>query len=284
MAGPSFPGIGNTGPRKVAPASPLSKLLGNKDFIISIECYANHVTVTPSGLQYRWNMGNTADNDRGLVQTVTNLIANGSVGAPGEPPYRPIIRFHVASDGLRTYYRAVDLLQAFRAFPRRAKTWRIEKSPKTRYSASLEFSEIGVYVSPQAAAEKRIDPFQLRFVPRSGDQCGRYHHPPDPGHLGRRLRSYHASMQWLDLEPIPEVQTPKITDDPLNARLKQSQAELDDAKTRLLEQLKDLELAAGKTRTREDRLRDLSKLRGDLEAEVKELIAKDARATARSIK
>jgi hypothetical protein len=90
----------------------LSKLLGNKDFVITISCYAEHVTVSPSDLQYRWDKGNAAENDQALVQTVTNLIARRQASVrPGEPPYRPLIRFQVPPDGYPTYYRAYPLLE-----------------------------------------------------------------------------------------------------------------------------------------------------------------------------
>src|SRR5437879_261824 len=56
-------------------------------------------------------------------------------------------------------------------------------------------------------------------------------------------RSYHASMQWIDAEPAatPPAPIPKVTDDPLHSRIEQSKRDLDDAKTRLLAQMKDLE-------------------------------------------
>ena len=104
---------GSDGPKKPpVPASPLSKLLGNKDFVITIDCHADRVTVSPSGLQYRWNNGNAAANDQALTQTVTNLIARRQASVrPGEPPYRPILRFQVAADGYPTFYRAYPLLE-----------------------------------------------------------------------------------------------------------------------------------------------------------------------------
>src|SRR5438874_8659963 len=55
-------------------------------------------------------------------------------------------------------------------------------------------------------------------------------------------RSYHASMQWLEVEttarPTPTV---KVTDDPLHHRIELSKRDLDDAKTLLLVKLKELE-------------------------------------------
>ncbi len=57
-------------------------------------------------------------------------------------------------------------------------------------------------------------------------------------------RSYHTSMHWLNLEsPAGASMELKASDDPLHARVEQSKNDLDDAKTKLLKQLKDLELA-----------------------------------------
>jgi hypothetical protein len=110
--GIKLPGFGSEPPKKATPVSPLSKLVGNKDFIITIECYNDHVTVTPSGLQYRWNAGNAAANDQALVQTVTNLIARRQASVrQSEPPYRPVLRFRVAQDGYATFFRAYPLLE-----------------------------------------------------------------------------------------------------------------------------------------------------------------------------
>jgi hypothetical protein len=87
-------------------------------------------------------------------------------------------------------------------------------------------------------------------------------------------RSYHASMQFLELEPLPKMESPRVVDDPLHARIEQSKADLDDAKTRLLEQLKDLDAAELKVKTGSDQLKHLVILRGELEDEVKTLEAK----------
>src|SRR3954447_11588071 len=55
-------------------------------------------------------------------------------------------------------------------------------------------------------------------------------------------RSYHASMQFLNIENTP-APTPavKVTDDPLHHCIELSKRDLDEAKTRLLAQLKELE-------------------------------------------
>src|SRR5207302_10412816 len=60
-------------------------------------------------------------------------------------------------------------------------------------------------------------------------------------------RSYHASMQWLNVEPEAPVTAPKVTDDPLHHRIEQSKRDLDDAKTLLLARLKELEAIESKS-------------------------------------
>ncbi len=88
-------------------------------------------------------------------------------------------------------------------------------------------------------------------------------------------RSYHASMQMLDLEPTPPT-TPglKVTDDPLHARLEQSKSDLDDAKTRLLAQLKDLGAVELKTQATHAHLAALASRREELDAERRALEGK----------
>ena len=113
--GKSMPAFGTDTAKKSAPAPTLNKMLGNRDFVITIDCYADHVSVFPSGLQYRWTTANTQEIDKALVQTITNLIARRQASVrPGETPYRPLIRFQVSADGLRTYLRAYPLLEHLR--------------------------------------------------------------------------------------------------------------------------------------------------------------------------
>src|SRR5437870_2437858 len=83
-------------------------------------------------------------------------------------------------------------------------------------------------------------------------------------------RSYHASMQWLDVEPLPEgTPAPKISDDPLQARLEHVKNDLDDAKTLLLARLKDLKLVEQKNQHTETQLITLVQRRAELDAERK---------------
>jgi hypothetical protein len=105
----STPSLGRDDAKK--PTPPPIRLLGNRDFIITIDCYADHATVFPSGLQYRWSGPNPNASDTALVNAVSNLITRRQATVrTGEPAYRPVIRFQVAPDGLRTYLRIYPLL------------------------------------------------------------------------------------------------------------------------------------------------------------------------------
>jgi hypothetical protein len=86
-------------------------------------------------------------------------------------------------------------------------------------------------------------------------------------------RSYHASMQFLELEPLPALEKPRVVDDPLHARIEQTKNELDDAKTRLLAQLKELEEVERKTQNTDAQLAALSGQRKQLEDDRKSLAA-----------
>lgn len=86
-------------------------------------------------------------------------------------------------------------------------------------------------------------------------------------------RSYHASMQWLDVDPPPQKEMPKAADDPLHTRIEQSRADLDDAKSRLLAQLKHLEANERMTQTKQAELAELARKREHLESESKVLAA-----------
>lgn len=113
LAGPMLVGSGAV-PRKAA-ASPLSNILGNKDFVITIDCFTDHVTIFPGGVQYRWTAADTREVDRAVVQTVTKLIERRQASVrPGDPPYRPLIRFQVSPEGLRSYYQVYPLLEHLR--------------------------------------------------------------------------------------------------------------------------------------------------------------------------
>ena len=47
--GKSMPSFGGDNAKKAAPTPPISRMLGNRDFVITIDCYTDHATVFPSG-------------------------------------------------------------------------------------------------------------------------------------------------------------------------------------------------------------------------------------------
>ena len=102
-------------PKTARPAPPpVSRVLGNRDFVVIVDCYADHVTVFPGGAQFRWK-GDTAATDASLREYVSGLIQRRQASVrPGEPPYRPLIRLRVAPDGLRPYYHVYPLLEPLR--------------------------------------------------------------------------------------------------------------------------------------------------------------------------
>jgi hypothetical protein len=96
-----IPGATNTKPPN---PPPLANVVGNRDFVITIVCHNDHVTVYPGGQQHFWTETNAAAADKALVQNVQGLIAGRQKSVrPGEPSYRPSIRFQLAPGGLIRY-------------------------------------------------------------------------------------------------------------------------------------------------------------------------------------
>jgi hypothetical protein len=109
---------------KKKPTRPLpftGLLSGNRDWIISVECHADAVVVLPS--RQRIPTAQFAGSQHGsnpLRELVEQMIARrqGSIRA-GEMPYRPMIRFKVWPEGVRTYYLAYPVLEGLRLPMRR---------------------------------------------------------------------------------------------------------------------------------------------------------------------
>ncbi len=110
---PAFGGQPKAKPEPTPP--PLARTLGNKDFIITLDCYAEHVTVFPGGTQFRWKSSGDTATDTALAKHVANLIARRQASVrPDEPPYRPTIRFQVATEGVQTFLRSYPVLEPLR--------------------------------------------------------------------------------------------------------------------------------------------------------------------------
>ncbi|MCI0681387.1 MAG: hypothetical protein L0Y71_04720 [Gemmataceae bacterium] len=103
---------------KKAPARPaaLGRVIGNRDFVITIACYLEGAIVTPGGRTFVWKAkAEAAKTDETLVRAVSQLVASRQATVrTGEPPYRPVLRFLVHEQGRRTYYRVYPLLERLR--------------------------------------------------------------------------------------------------------------------------------------------------------------------------
>jgi hypothetical protein len=92
---------------------PFIHRFGNRDFIIVLECTADAVLVQPWGTRFPLaTLPNKPGPDVAMVRSVQQRIAQRQASVrPGEPPYRPLIRFKVRPEGLRAYYQAYPLLE-----------------------------------------------------------------------------------------------------------------------------------------------------------------------------
>jgi len=85
----------------------------NRDWIIPIECRADGVMLVPGRVAFGADRLTDQRADNPLATAVRQLIERRQAGVlAGEPLYRPLIRFLVRPDGLRSYYMAYPLLEA----------------------------------------------------------------------------------------------------------------------------------------------------------------------------
>lgn len=111
---PQSPGIPASGPMPAQkPTPPISRLIGNRDFIVTVECSDKGVVVLPRGKDFPLaQLRQKATRDNVLAREVRDLIAHRQATvAAGEPPYRPEIRFRIRPEGRRTFYVAYPLLE-----------------------------------------------------------------------------------------------------------------------------------------------------------------------------
>jgi hypothetical protein len=103
------------GPKKAAPAPTIGRLLANKDYIITIECFGDVTAVYPSGQVFKMNGVNQSGSDDALVRAVTQLIARRQATVrAGDVPYRPMLRFQVHPEAMRTYFHVYPLFENLR--------------------------------------------------------------------------------------------------------------------------------------------------------------------------
>ncbi|MCS7045968.1 MAG: hypothetical protein NZO58_06400, partial [Gemmataceae bacterium] len=95
---------------------PLGRVIGNRDFVVTVACHEEAVVVTPGGATFAWPaQGDGKDIDAALVQTISQLVARRQATVrAGEPPYRPVLRFLVHDGGRRTYHHVYPLLERLR--------------------------------------------------------------------------------------------------------------------------------------------------------------------------
>jgi hypothetical protein len=103
---------GRPGPRYSPPPRPL-RLIGNRDWVIPVECRADGVVVRTLGQKLSSaSLAGKSGVDSPLLQAVKQMIDRRQAGVrPGEPPYRPQVRFLIYPDGLRTYFLAFPALE-----------------------------------------------------------------------------------------------------------------------------------------------------------------------------
>jgi hypothetical protein len=101
-------------PRSKRPPPPVSfRAEGNRDLPIVIECRANEMVMTATNKHWQvTDLERNAAAQAAFSAAVQQWIARRQATVfEGQTPYRPIVRFRVASDGLRTYYAAYPLLE-----------------------------------------------------------------------------------------------------------------------------------------------------------------------------
>ena len=103
------------GPRKNQSPVPLraARLFADRDWIIYVECKFDELLVHPNKLVIPTNL---LASDEGVKRFITEIEKTiqrkQSTVRPGEPPYRPEVRFLVWPDGLRPYHLTYPALQA----------------------------------------------------------------------------------------------------------------------------------------------------------------------------
>jgi hypothetical protein len=78
-----------------------------------VECRADALVLYPSGQRFEAApLATSGQAGQAVTQAVRDLIARRQATVrPGDPPYRPQVRFLVRPTGLRTYYLAYPLVE-----------------------------------------------------------------------------------------------------------------------------------------------------------------------------
>jgi hypothetical protein len=98
---------------KRVPAPPISRLMGNRDWQIPVQCERDRVVLPLSRGEFATNdLLQKSAEEHLLSRAVRDIVERRQASVrPGEPPYRPILRFEVAPDGLLTYHLAYPILE-----------------------------------------------------------------------------------------------------------------------------------------------------------------------------
>jgi hypothetical protein len=95
------------------PPSVSFRVEGNRDLPIVLECRANEIVFTATDRS--WQVADLEQNNAAraaFADTIGQWIARRQATVrEGQTPYRPLIRFRVDRDGVRTYYAAYPLLE-----------------------------------------------------------------------------------------------------------------------------------------------------------------------------
>jgi hypothetical protein len=106
---------GQNGPRRPSRAFSVwpGLFTSNRDWIITIECTADALVISSTGQRITTtDLARAEDGGKVLRETLEQMIARRQASVrPGEPPYRPMIRFRVPPMGMRAYYLAYPALE-----------------------------------------------------------------------------------------------------------------------------------------------------------------------------
>jgi hypothetical protein len=114
-------------PRRPVALRP-AQLSGDRDWIIFVECRADTMVLYPSRREFPVaSLGRGPNNP--LAQAVQKMIDRRQASVrPGDPPYRPQIRFLVRPENIRTFHMGYPALDSL-PVPKRRQNLEPEDDP-----------------------------------------------------------------------------------------------------------------------------------------------------------
>jgi hypothetical protein len=100
--------------RPSAPSRPRPpRLIGNRDWVIPVECRPDGAVLRNAGQKFAVTSLTTgAGGENPLLKALRLTITRRQATVrPGEPPFRPQLRFLIYPDGLKTYYLALSAVE-----------------------------------------------------------------------------------------------------------------------------------------------------------------------------